>query len=146
MRRPTASAEPMSGSLANRVTGISPIAYSNDQNFLADLGDTPDNPSPYAANAFDCVNLIALAALAADSTQPALIAAQIPAVSDSGSPCMTFFACRDDIEAGSNINYDGPAGTLTLGNDGDVSSATFELFGFDNVGRDETRDTVTVHY
>ena len=34
MRRPTASAEPMSGSLADRVTGISPIAYSSDQQFL----------------------------------------------------------------------------------------------------------------
>ena len=122
----------------------SPTAATN--NSSTDLGDTPDNPSPYAANAFNCVNLIALAALAADSTQPAQIAEQIPAVSDSGSPCMTFAQCRADLSAGSNINYDGPAGTLTLGNDGDVSSATFELFGFDDVGRDKTEDTVSVHY
>ncbi len=146
MRRPTASAEPMSGSLAGRVTGISPIAYSNEPQFLADLGDTPENPSPYAANAFNCVNLIALAALAAGSTQPALIAAQIPDVSDSGSPCMTFADCHADIDAGSNINYDGPAGTLTLGNDGDVSSAVFELFGFDDIGRDHTQGTVQANY
>jgi branched-chain amino acid transport system substrate-binding protein len=144
MRRPTASAEPIGESLALRVTGVSPVAYSTDTTFLAQLGDTPDNPSPYAANAFDCVNLIALAALAAGSTQPALIADQIPAVSDSGSPCMTFVACAEDIKAGSNINYDGPAGTLTLGANGDVSAADFEFFGFDDLGRDSKKETVHV--
>lgn len=136
MRRPAASAEPMGGSLASRVTGISPVAYSTDDEFLFELGDASDNPSPYAANAFDCVNLIALAALASKSTQPADIAAQIPAVSASGSPCMSFAACRADIEAGSNINYDGPGGALTIGNDGDLSSAVFEVFSFDDTGRD----------
>jgi branched-chain amino acid transport system substrate-binding protein len=146
MRRPTASAEPMGGSLARRVTGVSPVAYSNDQEFLAQLGATPDNPSPYAANAFDCVNLIALAALVGRSTQPAVIASLIPAVSDSGSPCMNFPDCRTDIDAGSNINYDGPGGTVTIGANGDLSSATFELFGFDDNGHDFNKGTVNVHY
>ena len=145
MRRPTASAEPMSGSLALRVTGISPVAYSTDQQFLHQLGPDPINSSPYAANAFDCVNLIALAALAANSTQPAMIAAEIPAVSDSGTPCTSFADCRKDIEAGSNINYDGPGGTLAIGTNGDLSSAWFELFGFDEAGRDFNKGTVTVH-
>ncbi len=144
MRRPTASAEPMGGSLASRVTGISPVAYSTDQQFLLELGATPDDPSPYAANAFDCVNLIALAALAADSTLPTVIAAQIPAVSESGTPCTTFADCRGDIEAGSNINYDGPGGPLTVASNGDLGAAVFELFGFDEVGRDFNKDTVSV--
>lgn len=145
MRRPTASAEPMGGSLARRVTGVSPVAYSTNQEFLAELGDTPDNPSPYATNAFDCVNLIALAALATGSTQPADIAAQIPAVSSSGSPCMTFARCRDEIESGNNINYDGPDGSLTIGNDGELSEAVFDLFGFDpDTGKDYKKDIVRV--
>jgi branched-chain amino acid transport system substrate-binding protein len=145
MRRPTASAEPMGGSLARRVTGVSPVAYSTNPEFLQELGDTPDNPSPYAANAFDCVNLIALAALASHSTQPADIAAQIPAVSSSGSPCMTFAGCRTVIEAGNNINYDGPDGSLTIGNDGELSEAVFDLFGFDpDTGKDYKKDIVRV--
>ncbi|MDP9464668.1 MAG: ABC transporter substrate-binding protein [Actinomycetota bacterium] len=144
MRRPTASAEPMGGSLASRVTGTSPVAYSTDQQFLLQLGATPDNPSPYAANAFDCVNLIALAALAAGSTLPAVIAAQIPAVSDSGTPCTTFADCREDIEAGSNINYDGPGGPLTVASNGDLGAAVFELFGFDEAGHDFNKDIVSV--
>jgi branched-chain amino acid transport system substrate-binding protein len=145
MRRPTASAEPMGGSLARRVTGVSPVAYSTNQEFLSELGDTPDNPSPYATNAFDCVNLIALAALASNSTQPADIAAQIPTVSSSGSPCMTFARCRNEIEAGNNINYDGPDGSLTIGNDGELSEAVFDLFGFDpDTGKDYKKDIVRV--
>lgn len=146
MRRPTASAEPMGGSLAKRVKGISPIAYSTDPQFLSQVGATPDDPSPYAANAFDCVNLIALAAVAAKSTQPSAIAAQIPAVSDSGTPCTSFPDCREDIEAGSNIDYDGPGGVLTLGSNGDPSVASFEEFGFDDSGRDVHEDTITVRF
>jgi branched-chain amino acid transport system substrate-binding protein len=142
LRRPTASAEPMSGSLASRVFGVSPLAYSEDQEFLAQLGATPNNPSPYAANAFDCVNLIALAAEATKSTDPELIASQIPSVSDSGTPCATFADCRDAIAAGSNINYDGPGGVVTIGANGDPSAASFELFGFDSAGRDERVGTV----
>ena len=145
MRRPTASAEPMGGSLASRVRGISPIAYSTDEQFLAQLGAVPGNSSPYAANVFDCVNLIALAALAAGSTQPAVIAANIPAVSDSGTPCMSFVECRTGIEAGSNINYDGPGfGPLTIGSNGELATAVFELFGFDETGRDIHLGTVPV--
>jgi branched-chain amino acid transport system substrate-binding protein len=143
MRRPTASAEPLGGSLAPRVSGVAPVAYSGDEQFLSQVGATPENPSPYAANAYDCVNLIALAALASGSTQPAAIAAQIPAVSASGSPCMTFVECRTDLEAGSNINYDGPGGALTVGNNGDLSEAAFEIFGFDESGRDYKKETVS---
>lgn len=143
MRRPPTSAEPMGDSLASRVFGLSPIAYSTNVEFLTQLGATPDNPSPYAANAFDCVNLIALAALAGGSTQPDAIAAQIPAVSASGSPCMSFADCRADLQVGSNINYDGLGGRLTLGINGDLSEADFEVFGFDASGRDIHRGSVS---
>ena len=145
MRRPTASAEPMSVSLTKRVTGVSPVAYSTDTQFLSELGAGSDDPSPYAANAFDCVNLIALAALASQSTQPTAIAAMIPAVSDSGTPCMTFADCRADIEAGSNINYDGPGGPVTINSKGELGAANFQFFGFDETGRDFNKVTVPVH-
>jgi branched-chain amino acid transport system substrate-binding protein len=144
MRRRTATAEPMGESLANRITGVSPVAYSIDPQFLAEVGATPDNPSPYAANAFDCVNLIALAALQAGSTQPTSIAAMIPGVSDSGSPCTSFAECKSDMQSGNNINYDGPGGTLTVDNKGDLSSAIFQFFGFDAAGKDFIKGSVRV--
>jgi branched-chain amino acid transport system substrate-binding protein len=141
MRRPPTSAQPMAASLGARIFGISPVAFSSNVDFLADLGTTADNPSPYAANAYDCVNLIALAALAAGGgvTQPAAIAAQIPSVSASGSPCMTFAECSADLLNASNINYDGPGGRLTIGANGDLTDADFDVFGFDEAGRDYSR-------
>ena len=145
MRRPTANAEPMGESLAKRVTGVSPVAYSTDAQFLSDIGSTPEDPSPYAANAFDCVNLIALAAQASHSTQPAAIASMIPSVSDSGTPCMNYADCQVDLAAGSNINYDGPGGPVTINSKGDLSAANFEFFGFDATGKDFNKVTVPVH-
>ncbi len=49
---------------------------------------------------------------------------------------MTFAQCRDDLLFGSNINYDGPGGRLTIGVDGDLTEADFEIFRFDETGRD----------
>ncbi|HZX54867.1 MAG TPA: hypothetical protein VFE86_09295, partial [Ilumatobacteraceae bacterium] len=141
LRRPAASAQPMPEALALRVTGVSPIAYSKDKTFVDALGASADNPSPYAANAYDCVNLIALAASSARSTQPIDIARFIPEVSAGGTPCMSFAQCRDDLVAGSNINYDGPAGSLTLDANGEVINPTFDLFGFKS-GRDVNLSTV----
>ena len=57
---------------------------------------------------------------------------------------MTFAECRDDLVAGSNINYDGPGGRLTIGINGDLTEADFEVFGFDETGRDVTKTTRTV--
>lgn len=141
MRRPTTSTQPFGGPLASRVTGVSPIAFSPDRQFVSQLGG---GSNPFAGNAYDCVNLIALAALAANSTQPTAIASRIPMISDSGTPCDSFVACRTGIEAGSNVNYDGESGQVAMNNDGDLAAATFELFGFDDTGRDTPKGFVAV--
>jgi hypothetical protein len=49
---------------------------------------------------------------------------------------MTFAQCRDDLVLDRNINYDGPGGRLTIGDNGDLTEADFEVFGFDETGRD----------
>jgi branched-chain amino acid transport system substrate-binding protein len=144
LRRPTAASQPFPGALATRVTGVSPIAYSTNPQFVAALTNEPDSPNPYAGNAYDCVNLIALAALAADSTQPTAIASMIPFVSVSGTPCVSFVACQTGIEAGSNVNYEGEGGSDTMDAKGELTSATFELFGFDQTGRDVPKGFIVV--
>jgi hypothetical protein len=58
---------------------------------------------------------------------------------------MSFADCRTDIEAGSNINYDGPGGSVTINSKGELSAANFEFFGFDETGRDFNKVTVPVH-
>jgi branched-chain amino acid transport system substrate-binding protein len=65
-------------------------------------------------------------------------------ISDSGTPCNSFVACRTGIEAGSNVNYDGESGQVAMNSDGELAAATFELFGFDDTGRDTPKGLVAV--
>ena len=67
-----------------RIIGLSP---------LASTGAPDEPPGPYAVNAFDCMNLIALAAAQAGSDDPAAIAAQISDVSEGGVSCRLFAEC-----------------------------------------------------
>ena len=112
MRRPTASAEPMGGSLAARGHRRLACRLQHRQEFLAETRrrppTTPVRTRPTRSTASTSSPSPRWPAA---RRSPTAIAAQIPAVSASGSPCMTFAGCRADIEAGSNINYDGPGGT-----------------------------------
>ncbi|CAL9571219.1 hypothetical protein SUDANB121_04871 [Nocardiopsis dassonvillei] len=62
---------------------------------------------------YDCVNLIALAAEAAGSVEPAEIAARLPAVSEGGRECGEYADCLARVRAGQDIAYVGPRGPLT---------------------------------
>jgi branched-chain amino acid transport system substrate-binding protein len=125
--------------LRRKIVGLAPQAASADPN-------TPfDPPGLFAANAYDCANLIALAAVRAGSDAPRDIARQIAQVSVSGSACATFEACVDAIDAGLQIDYNGPSGlTDLLARSGDPSRAIFDRFTFDDTGRDTLQRTVTV--
>ena len=58
---------------------------------------------------------------------------------------MTFAGCRDDIDAGQQHQLRrSRADQLTIGNDGELAEAVFEMFGFDETGRDYSKGTVRV--
>jgi branched-chain amino acid transport system substrate-binding protein len=125
--------------LREKIVGLAPQADSGDV-------DAPfDPPGLFAANAYDCANLIALAAVRADSDASRDIARQIAQVSVSGSVCETFAECVDTFESGFQIDYNGPTGvTDLLIRTGDPSRATFDRFTFDESGRDVLDRTVIV--
>ncbi len=124
--------------LRSRIVGIAPQAQSSDP------AAPFDPPGLFASNAYDCVNLIALAAVAADSDAAADIAGQIPSVSSSGSLCRTFTACVEAIDSGLVIDYNGPSGLMELGRSGDPSRAVFDRFRYGPDGRDTLERTVIV--
>lgn len=137
IRRPAASTQPFSARLARRVVGVAPQAVSGNAGFTDSLlAIDPASTALFAHNAYDCLNIIALAATASGSTQPADIAAALTAVTNSGTDCATFTACATALEEGRNINYNGPSGNLSIDSDGNVASADFDRFGFDATGRD----------
>jgi len=117
---------------------------------LAPQAESPNPAAPFepdgvfATNAYDCVNLIALAAVRADSDAPADIAVQIPLVSSSGSVCHAFADCVAAIDGGLQVDYNGPSGLTEVARNGDPSRAVFDRFKFDADGEDVFDRTITI--
>lgn len=111
-----------------QITGVAPAAL---------VVDRDDLPGPYAAHAYDCVNLIALATERAGTDAPSRIAVQMAAVSVGGSVCRTYQSCLDRLSEGLQIFYQGPSGRLELSaRTGNPTVGRFETFTFDDDARD----------
>jgi len=92
----------------------------------------------YAAESYDAVVLLALAALAANSTDAADIAGQLRTVSGGegdGTKCTSFDECAQIILDGGTADYDGYSGNITFDENGDPTEATIGVFqyGADNM-------------
>jgi len=99
---------------------------------------------PFAAAVVDCVNLIALAAIGSESDIAEEFMAQVPAVSRGGSGCNSFEECLALLQQSLNIDYNGVTGLLDLDPNGDPSRAQFVTFGFNDQGRSEFKERITV--
>jgi branched-chain amino acid transport system substrate-binding protein len=120
------------------IVGVSPASsvgsndwFSNDFKQFA-----PNSPVDYAAYAFDCLNLIALSTDAANTDEPAAIAAQMETTSRGGAVCHTYADCLGLASQRRNIDYEGASGPVDLQASGDVESGWFDVFTFDEAGRD----------
>lgn len=130
---PSQVVEGLDDDVREAVRGVAPVAISTDDEEL---------PGLFAANAYDCVNLIALAAVQARTDSPARIASQIASVSVGGSLCRTFAGCAENLALDLQINYNGPSGNTDLSTrTGDPTRARFEEFEFDGDGRDVSDGT-----
>jgi branched-chain amino acid transport system substrate-binding protein len=116
--------------LREKLVGVAPQASPTEAN--------PYEPSGFfAVNAFDCVNLIALSALRIDSDAPRDIAGQMASVSAGGAKCGTFEECAAVFANGFDFDYDGPSGVTELTvRQGDTNRGLFQIFSFDETGRD----------
>ena len=96
----------------------------------------------YAAESYDAVVLLALAALAANSTDTADIAAALQEVSGGtgeGEKCESFADCADIILEGGTADYDGYSGGVAFDEAGDPTEATIGIFQY---GADNTHTRV----
>jgi branched-chain amino acid transport system substrate-binding protein len=131
VRRPPSPqlVQALAADVRNRVVGVSPLAFRTE----------PEEPAgPFATNALDCVNLIALSAIQAGTDAPPQIAAQMADVSSGGVSCRAFAECVQ-LLPDSRIDYDGPGGVLEIGANGDPVRARFDLFEFNDNGEDVSR-------
>jgi branched-chain amino acid transport system substrate-binding protein len=105
----------------------------------AHLGlEISDLPPSFAAYAYDCVSLIAIAAQVAESNEAVKIVPRLVEISQGGASCVNFVTCRPLLDQGRNIDLNGASGPLELDADGDVSTGWFDRFGFTENGLDVT--------
>ncbi|MCA1942564.1 MAG: ABC transporter substrate-binding protein [Yonghaparkia sp.] len=87
----------------------------------------------YAAESYDAVILLALAALAAGSTEGADMASKLQEVSGGsggGEKCADFASCAAILADGGVIDYDGASGPITFDENGDPTEATIGIFEY----------------
>ncbi|MCU1399485.1 MAG: putative transporter substrate-binding protein [Acidimicrobiales bacterium] len=145
--------EPWSISLLNsvepaareRIVGVSPYVRSDNADLMQAIAATDANATGlFATQAYDCANLFMIAAEQTGSTQADTLAAVVPGISSGGSVCATFADCVALIGKGRNIDYDGPSGRLALGDSGDPATGVFDVFSFDETGRDVSARQIDV--
>lgn len=120
--------------------GTTPAGPAPDTEFQARLNEWwtgEGNPEltdfSYANESYDAVVLLALASLAANSTDPADIAGKLQEVSGGsgdGEKCTTFADCADIILGGGTADYDGFSGPITFDEHGDPTEATIGVFQY----------------
>ena len=97
----------------------------------------------FAAQSYDCVNIIALSAHAAGSTASADIQANMIDVTNGDVACATFVECAEALDAGDTIAYQSAAGdALEFTENGEPSRGTYDVSVWVD-GEFTTQDTVT---
>jgi len=118
-------------SLRTRITGVAPQILDRRLDAV---------PIVFSPQVTDCITLLALSAVQADSDSPALIAQQMAPVSSGGRLCRSFETCAQ-IAVDRQIDYNGPTGVTELNRVGETSRAAFDRFTITDDGSDELSDS-----
>jgi ABC-type branched-subunit amino acid transport system substrate-binding protein len=101
--------------------------------FLEKFEEFTDGEEPiFSAQAYDCTNLIALAAVAADSTEGDALAAEMAGLLEGDNECETFGDCVEYLQDGETIAYDAASGMGAFTDVGDPDRGTYEVWGFED--------------
>lgn len=120
-------------------------AASEDSDFTSRLREFADvDETLFAAQAYDCVIVAALAAEAAGSTDAEVFESEVAAVTREGTTCTTFSECLGLLESGDDIDYDGASGPLEFSDAGEPTVGTYEVWEVTEDGSFETLDRVTI--
>lgn len=84
---------------------------------------------------YDCTILIALAAQAAGSDDPAKISDKMVEVSKGGEKCNTYKDCLALLKAGKDIDYDGASGPVDLTNVGEPTNGVYDVWSYGADGK-----------
>lgn len=100
------------------IDGMKVIGAAGGADFNSRLNDAlPEDELGnliYGGQAYDCAIVIALAAVAAGSTDPADFIGEVGNVTGGGTECTSFEECAGLLEDGEDIDYTGASGPLDI--------------------------------
>lgn len=123
-------AETVDPSNPNVLDGFVAVTAGGGDEFSERLVERTGGDVAYGGQSYDCVVVLALAALAAGSTAGPAIIDQIQAVTRGGQKCFSFAECAGLIAQGADIDYDGVSGPLELDDVGDPTFGRYLIAEF----------------
>jgi branched-chain amino acid transport system substrate-binding protein len=117
---------------------------ASDEDFNAALTEfAPDvEDTLFAAEGYDCAIAAALAAQAGGENTSEAIADNMVAVTKDGTKCTSYEECLELLEAGEDIDYDGPSGPMDFTDAGEPSQGTYALSEFNAEGGLDIIETI----
>jgi branched-chain amino acid transport system substrate-binding protein len=110
------------------------------EDFFTRLGEFRATPETvYTPESYDAAVTLALAAIAANSDDRDALKDAMPEVVQGGTVCTSFSECKDLLDSGEDIDYDGLTGPISWTADGDPGEATVGIFEY---GADNTTTRV----
>lgn len=94
----------------------------------------PINELTYAAETYDAVIVVALAAAAAGTPDPGAVARHAVEVTRTGEKCSDYAACLALIRLGRDIDYDGISGPLDFTDTGEPCRVSYPIIQFNAQG------------
>jgi branched-chain amino acid transport system substrate-binding protein len=131
----------------DQIEGFNVFAPAGQKSFFdrlfASQGDR--TYAVYSPEAYDCTIVLALAMVAADSTDPAEYADEVVGVASGGEPCSSFADCQEKLRAGQDVYYAGVSNSTPMSPEGQATRGTFALASYDAEGVLQPVTSVTVN-
>jgi branched-chain amino acid transport system substrate-binding protein len=105
---------------------------------------SPGVDTIFAAYAYDCPVIFALAAETAASDDPTVWINEVVGVTKNGEKCDNYADCLALIQAGTDIDYDGASGALNFVDAGEPGAGFYDVWHFDDAGAVIVDETVPV--
>ena len=110
--------------------GMKFIGVAGSDEFNTRISDVTDGNVNFAAQSYDCVVLMALAAELAGSTDGDAIMEAIAGLTHDGTECHSYGECLTLIDAGEDIDYVGVSGPINFTPNGDPTTGSYAVFQF----------------
>jgi branched-chain amino acid transport system substrate-binding protein len=104
----------------------------------------PGTDTIFAAYAYDCPVIFALAAQTAGTDDPTVWINEVVGVTKDGERCDNYADCLALIQAGTDIDYDGASGALNFVDAGEPGAGFYDVWHLDNQGAVIVDETIPV--